>query len=489
MAETKQYIAVDLGAESGRVILGSVDSTKLTLDEVHRFSNDTIEIDGTLRWDYDRLLADIKTGIGKAAKKADGPIEGIGVDSWGSDHGLIDADGNLMDTPYCYRDGRTDGMMEKAFELMDKDKLYENTGIQHMFFNNLYQFLWTRINKPEMLEKAKHFIFTADLFSYHLCGEVFAEFSLASTSQLVDMRTGKYSKAVFDAMKLPLDIMPDIVETGTVVGKLTDEVAKEIGCENIDVIAVGSHDTASAVAAVPAGQNKWAYLSSGTWSLLGIEIPEPVINEKSYKYQFTNEGGVENTTRCLKNIMGLWLVQECKRQWKKEGADLSYEEITTLATNAKPFAGYIDVEDDSFYAPGEMPKRINEYLAKTGQQTTDDKGQLVRIILESLAMKYRQVLDMLEEMTGEKIDCLHIVGGGIQNQLLCQFAANAIGKEVIAGPIEATASGNILMQARAKGQITSLKQLRQIVSNSFDPKTYQPRDTDLWARQYQKHQK
>ena len=282
-----------------------------------------------------------------------------------------------------------------------------------------------------------------------------------------------------------MNIMPDIVSPGTVVGKLTESIAAELGCEQIPVIAVGSHDTASAVAAVPAEGNNWAYLSSGTWSLMGVEVPKAIVNDKTFECEFTNEGGVENTIRLLKNIMGLWLVQECKRQWQREGNELSYPQLTEMAQKAKPFAANIDVDYSEFLAPGDMPKRINDYLAKTGQQKIEGKGQMVRAILEALAFKYRWVIEKIEDITDKKIDHLHIVGGGIQNELLNQFAANATGKKIIAGPIEATATGNILMQAKATGQIKNLAEARKIVRNSFNLKEYKPKDTSTWQQRYE----
>ncbi len=490
MKQEKQYIAVDLGAESGRVMLGSVSKDRLVLEEVHRFSNGPIKEGGSIRWDFKMLLSEIKTGIGKAAKAAKKRVSGIGVDSWGSDFGLIGADGKLLENPYHYRDSRTEGVMEEAFKLMDKRDIYENTGLQFMPLNNLYQLLSMRIANSDVLAKAKHLIFTADLYSYHLCGRVYSEYTLASTSQMMDMRTSQWSKEIFDKLSLPIKIIPEIVKSGTVVGRLTEEVSKEIGCEPIDVIVVGSHDTASAVAAVPAGEgtpaNNWAYISSGTWSLMGVEVPEAIINDKTFEYQFTNEGGVENTIRLLKNIMGLWLVQECRQQWQGEGVDLSYRQITDIAEAAVPFAAHIDPDYSGFFSPGNMPKRINEYLTETGQKPIDDKGQMIRVILESLAFKYRSVMEAIEDVTEESVETLHIVGGGIQNELLCQFTANAIGKKVITGPIEATAAGNILMQAKATGQIKSLAELREIVRNSFEPKEYQPQNSKLWDQQYEK---
>ncbi len=490
MAKTRQYIAVDLGAESGRVMLGTLAGKKLILEEIHRFTNGPIEQQGHIFWDFNRLLSEIKTGIGKAAKSAKGKVSGIAVDSWGADLGLLDTDGKLLENPYHYRDKRTVGMIEKACKIIGRRTIYQNTGIQLMPFNNFYQLFSMRVENSAVLAKAKHVLFTAELFAYHLCGQIYSEYSLASTSQLMNMKTGKWSKLIFDKADLPIEIMPKVVKAGTVVGKLTPQVAGEIGCDRIPVIAVGSHDTSSAVAAVPAtGKETWAYISSGTWSLMGIESPKAIINDKTFKNQFTNEGGVENTIRLLKNIAGLWLVQECRRHWQSEGSEYSYGELAKMAQNAEPFIAQINPDNPDFYAPGNMPDRINDYLLKTGQIKIEDKGQMIRVILESLALKYLHVLKQLENITGKHIDCLHIVGGGIQNELLCQFAANAIGRKVITGPIEATASGNILMQAKAAGQVKSLKEIREIVRNSFELKEYLPQDTKLWQEQYKKIKK
>ena len=486
MANVKKYIAVDLGAESGRVMLGIVSADKIMLEEIHRFGNGPIEEEGSLRWDFQKLLTEIKAGIGKAAKVAEAQIAGIGIDSWGVDFGLLDADGKLIENPYHYRDSRTNGMQDKAFEMISKRDIYENTGLQFLPFNSVYQLLAMRLSNSATLAKVKSLVFIADLFSYFLCGKVFAEYSLASTSQFMDMRTGQWSRKILDGLSLPLDIMPEVVEPGTVVGPLTAQVAEEIGCGPIPVIAIGSHDTASAVVAVPAvGDGDWAYLSSGTWSLMGIEVPKAIINDKTFKYDFTNEGGVENTIRLLKNIMGLWPVQECRRQWQSEGTDLSYAELAAMAEKAEPFTHHINVDDSSFLAPGEMPRRINDYLTKTDQKPIDDKGQMLRTVLESLALKYRSVMEAMEDVAGKRIDVLHIVGGGIQNELLCQFTANALGKKVITGPVEATASGNVLMQARAAGQIKTLAEAREILRNSFELKEYEPQQTSQWAERYE----
>ncbi|MBN1805092.1 MAG: rhamnulokinase [Sedimentisphaerales bacterium] len=490
MAEIKKYIAVDLGAESGRVMVGSVSKEKLILEEIHRFGNGPIEENDSLRWDFNKLLSEIKIGIAKAAKAAGSQIWGIGVDSWGVDFGLLDVDGKLIENPYHYRDSQTNGMMEKAFKLMGKRDIYENTGIQFMQFNSLYQLRAMRLNNSIALATATKLIFIADLISYFLCGKIFAEYTLASTSQFMDMRTGKWSGEIMDKLSLPAGILPEIVPPGTVIGQLSSKIGVELGCGPVPIIAIGSHDTASAVVAVPACEDtKWAYLSSGTWSLMGVEVPGAIINDKTFQHEFTNEGGVDNTIRLLKNIMGLWLMQECKRQWQRKGTELSYTELAAMAKEAEPFTRYINVDDGRFLAPGDMPRRINKYLKDTGQEPVKSKGQMIRTILESLVMKYRSIMEAIEDASGDKFEILHIVGGGIQNELLCQFTANALGKKVITGPIEATASGNVLMQARATGQIESLQQAREIVRNSFELKEYEPQDVSRWDKQYNKVRK
>jgi sugar (pentulose or hexulose) kinase len=486
MKQAKQYIAVDLGAESGRIMLGTVTGKKLGLEEVYRFSNGPIKEDLSLRWDFDKLFSEVKTGITNAIEQSDGEVSGVGVDSWGVDYGLVGEDGALIENPYHYRDSRTHGMLERAFELMDKRDIYENSGVQFMQINTAYQLLSMRLANPDVLARAKRLLFMADLVSYFLCGRGYAEYSLASTSGLMDMRNGRWSKEIFGKLDLPMEIMPEVVKPGTIVGKLKNELCREFGCEPIDIIAVGSHDTASAVAAVPAEAENWAYLSSGTWSLMGVETPEAIINDKSLKHSFTNEGGVQNTIRFLKNITGLWLLQECRRQWQREGVDLSYADLSAMAEGAKAFAGYIDPDCSGFLPPGDMPARVNNYLAETGQKMINDKGQMARVILESLAFKYRTVAEAIEDIAEKPVEILHIVGGGIRNELLCQFTANAVGRKVITGPIEATAAGNILMQAKAAGQVKSLAELREIVRNSFELKEYEPQDSGLWDKQYER---
>jgi sugar (pentulose or hexulose) kinase len=488
VADEKRYIAVDLGAESGRVMLGIISADppggeaspkagKIRLEEIHRFINGPVERNGSLRWDFSQLISEVKTGIGKAVKESP-RIAGIGVDSWGVDFGLLDDNGDLIENPWHYRDGRTNGMLDAAFRLMPQREIYEHTGIQFMQLNTAYQLLSMRLSGSPVLAKAKRLIFIADLVSYFLSGKPYAEYTLASTSQFMNMRSGTWSRAIFEKLNLPIDIMPEIVRPGTVIGTLTEKAAKEIGCPRIPVIAVASHDTASAVAAVPADdKTRWAYLSSGTWSLMGIESATAVINDKTFAYPFTNEGGVDGKIRLLKNIMGLWLLQECKKHWQKQGTDLSYDQLTELAAKAKSGSASIDVDNSCFLAPGDMPRRLNDYLTKTGQETIDDKGQMVRMILENLARKYAETINQLEDVTASRLDRLHVVGGGSQNDLLNQLTADATGKIVAAGPVEATAIGNILMQARATGQLGSISQARGLVRRSFTPKQYRPQNT------------
>lgn len=489
MAEIKKYIAIDIGAESGRVILGSVSSEKLELAQVHRFDNGPVHEEGSLHWDFNKIFSEIKTGIARATKQAGAQVWSLGIDTWGVDFGLLDSSGQLIENPYHYRDSRTDGVMEKAFELMSKEQIYEDTGLQFLQFNTIYQLLSMRLARSAALARATNLLFMPDLFSYALCGKIYSEYTIASTSQLMDMRTGQWSREIFDRLSLPLGMMAKTVKPGTVVGQVLAKVGSEIGCGPIPVIAVGAHDTASAVAAVPASDDKWAYISCGTWSLIGVETTEPVINDKTFKGDFTNEGGVEGTVRLLKNVMGLWLIQQCKRQLESEGTELSYEELTEVADKAKPFKRYIDANDVSFLAPGDMPARINDYFERSGQKRVEDKGVIVRTVLEGLAFRVRWTIERLEEIISEELDTLHIVGGGVQNKLLCQFVANAAGKKVVAGPVEVTAAGNILMQAKATGQIKSLEQLRGIVANSFELKRYQPQDKSTWDKHYRRIRK
>jgi rhamnulokinase len=478
LSDLKSHIAVDLGAESGRVMVGAVSKGKLTLSEVHRFANGPIEQGGALRWNFAGLMTEIKTGLGKALGSIKGAA-GIGLDTWGVDFGLLNARGRLIENPYHYRDKRTDGMPEKAFVFMPAKRIYKHTGIQFMPFNTLFQLLALKTQHPEVLAGARRLLFMPDLITYMLTGEVSAEYTIASTSQMMNMATGRWSTAVLRALDLPEAILPKVVLPGTSKGMLKKEIAGELGCEPVPVIAVGSHDTASAVAAVPVtGDRPWAYLSSGTWSLMGIESAKAVINKTTSELSFTNEGGVEGTIRILKNIMGLWLVQECRRHWA--GRELDYSRMVEMASRAEPFRAVISTEHGEFLSPGRMPDKINAFLRSTGQAEITDRGQMVRVILESLALRYAQVMGMLEQIGGREIEVLHVVGGGSKNELLNQLTADATGKTVVTGPVEATVLGNILMQARASGRIGSLAEGRALVAKSFKTRTYRPRDRRAW---------
>jgi len=480
MSQPHHYIAIDLGAESGRVMLATLGDDQVELRQIHRFANGPVDQDRTLRWDFRSLMDEICDGLEKTLG-VEKNIRSIGIDTWGVDYGLLDEDGMLLENPYHYRDSRNDGMMELAFETMSRDQIYANTGIQFLPFNTLFQLIACKDRCPELLDKAKTLLFMPNLIIYYLCGEICAEYTIASTSQMMNMATGQWSKDILDSFDLPGDILPSIVPPGSKAGVLRADLAEKWNCDPIPVIAVGSHDSASAVAAVPAkAQTRWAYLSSGTWSLIGIEAPEPVINETAAKLNFTNEGGVENTIRLLKNIMGLWLVQESRRYWAERGTELDYSQITEMASNSQPFQGRIDPDHRPFLSPGKMPEKINAYLESNGQGQVEDKGQLIRVILESLAVKYHHVMNTLEELSGDRIDVLHIVGGGSQNKLLNQFTANATGKKVIAGPIEATVLGNFLVQAIAAGSVDSIETGRNIIADSFDLVEFQPQETARW---------
>lgn len=482
MANTRHYIAIDLGAESGRVMLGAVGDGRIAIEEVYRFPNGPITEEGALRWDFSTLMGHIKTGISKAVQVQPN-VASIGIDTWGVDFGLLDEKGTLLENPYHYRDRRTEGMMEKAFGLLPRWEIYRQTGIQFMPFNTLFQLLALKTYRPQVLAKARYLLFMPDLICYHLTGQISVEYTIASTSQMLDMSTGLWAEAILKALGLPVGILPKVVQPGSPKGTIRPDLAEAIGVSPLPVVAVGCHDTASAVAAVPAQTERaWAYLSSGTWSLMGIERSEPVITPQTCELGFTNEGGVDGTIRLLTNIMGLWLVQECRRYWASQGADMDYGQLVQIAAEAEPFAAVIKVDDSQFLAPGRMPERINAFLERTGQRPIHQPGQMVRSILEGLALRYAQVMASIEQLSGSAVEVLHIVGGGIRNTLLNQFAADATGKVVVTGPVEATVVGNILIQAKAAGQIRSLAEGRSMVARSFERDLYRPRDQQTWAQ-------
>ncbi|MBN1998637.1 rhamnulokinase [candidate division KSB1 bacterium] len=481
-----KYLAVDLGASSGRAMLATLNN-KLYLEEIYRFSNHPVQMLGHIYWDILYLFNEMKNGMRKTAAAGASKLESIGVDTWGVDFGLVGRNDVLLGNPYAYRDARTEGMMEKVFKMMPQKQLYGLTGIQFMQFNSVFQLYCMVRESHPVLARAERLLFMPDLLNFMLTGEKVSEYTIASTSQLLNAEKRQWEAEIFAKLSLPVDIMSPIVKPGTLIGPLLPELLRETGLVGTDVVAPACHDTACAVAAVPASGSSWAYLSSGTWSLMGIESREPIINELSLKNNFTNEGGVDNSIRFLRNIMGLWLLQGCIKSWQNEGHTLSYEKILSDAKKAQPFKCIINPDDALFMNPPDMPAAIQQYCKEQRQPTPQDTGEIVRCILESLALRYRAVIEKINEMLSKPIKKLHIVGGGCQNKLLNQFAANATGLEVIAGPVEATAIGNILVQALAKKNIANLAEGREIVKNSFPLARYQPQNPSEWQEIYEKY--
>ncbi len=479
-------LAFDYGASSGRAIAGIYDGHSLRLEEIHRFANEPVMVNRSLNWDILRLYHEMKQGIGKCIKSRYNAIASIGIDTWGVDFGLLDYSGNLLGNPYHYRDTNTEGILGEAFKIVPSEEIYRQTGIQFMEFNTLFQLLSMKLKNVSILEKAETLLFFPDLLRYFLTGEKSTEYTIASTSQMLDAQKGDWAMDLIKRFGIPTGILTEIVDAGTVAGKLSERVAEELGTGHIPVVAAAEHDTASAVVSVPALQGKYAYLSSGTWSLLGVEVPSPVINEASFKLNYTNEGGFGRKTRLLKNIMGLWIYQECKREWDKSGEPVSFDELEAGTANAEPYAALIDADDISFMRPGRMTAKIQDYCVRTGQKPPESKPAVVRCILESLAFKYRMALEGLEGIMGYKLPVLHIVGGGCKNTTLSQFTANAINRPVIAGPVEATTTGNLIMQLIALREIGNLNDGRELVRRSFQVVEYIPVDTSAWDDAYGK---
>ena len=479
----KTYLALDLGAESGRAIAGTFDGERLALREAHRFPNTPVRRGDSVHWDLPALFDEVKRGIAAAAKSCKGDLVSIGVDTWGVDYGLLDEQGALMGLPHQYRDPRTAGIQGSVVERLGKDFLYEQTGIQLMEMNTLYQLL---AEPPERLAQASRLLFIPDLINYWLTGVASTERTFASTSQLYDVRKRDWAYPLLDAVGLPRHVLGDIRDAGESLGPLLPRVEEETGASGVDVALPGTHDTASAVAAVPASDGTWAFLSSGTWSLLGIETSEPVMNDRAREFELGNEVGVLGTIRPLKNISGLWLMQQCRATWDAEGTPHSYAELTRMAEASAPFAALIDPDDPAFTAAGDMPSRIAGFCERTGQAGPSTRGEVARTILESLALRYRIALEAIEGIIEEPIETLHVVGGGGRNLLLNQFTANAVGRPVVVGPVEATAAGNILMQMVATGEIASLSEGREIIRRSFQPTAYSPEDADEWERAYER---
>ena len=481
----KQYLAFDLGASSGRAILGTLDHQKITLEELHRFENGGTEINGGLFWNIVGLFQELKTGLKEALKKTK-KLDGIAIDTWGVDYCLLDKHGFLTGLPHHYRDPRTDHIMPWTFNKISAEKIYQSTGIQFMSLNTIFQLAKSVENEDPELKIADKLLFMPNALTWLFCGNCSAEYSIASTSQLYNPITKDWAWDIMDAIGIPKNIFPKIAPSCTPAGTLLPSLQKELKCGPLPVILIGSHDTASAVAAVPADNSKkWAYLSSGTWSLLGVERDKPILSEKAQKANYTNEGGVGNKIRFLKNIMGLWLIQECRNEWIRQGHSFSFGELVTMAEKAEPFFAYINPNDDTFLPPGDMPQRIADFCKKTGQKPPQTPGQIIRIIIESLALFYRHTINELEDILNDKLEVLHLVGGGCQNELLNQFTANACNLPVITGPIEATALGNIAGQALATGDISSLQEARAIIGNSTNNKTYTPEKKESWEKAYQ----
>jgi rhamnulokinase len=484
LGHTLSFAAADLGAESGRVMAGRFDGGRLSLSEAHRFDSRPVRLPDGLHTDVLRIFSEIQGGL--AAVAQEGPVAGIGVDTWGVDFGLLDGEGVLLGNPWHYRDVLGSGVMEKAFARVPRAEIFAATGVQLLELNTLFQLLRMQERGAAALGAARRLLFMPDLFSCWLCGRAVNERTIATTSQCLDVAAGRWAEALLERFSLPAGIFGEVVPPGTVLGELLPHVGEETGLRRTTVVAVGGHDTALAVAAVPATGEGFAYVSSGTWSLLGAEIPRPCIDERSRAANFTNEGGVGGTIRFLKNLCGLWLVQESRRHWARQGEEDSYDGLARLAAAAPAYRSLVDVDDPVFAAPGDMPSRIRDSCRATGQPVPESKGEIVRAALDSLALKYRYVLAQAEGILGRRLSPIHVVGGGSRNRLLCQLAADATGRPVVAGPVEATAAGNVLMQALALGHLGSLADLREVVRRSFEIVTYEPRPSaaveDAYAR-------
>ena len=483
MNSTANFLAFDLGAESGRAVAGRFDGRRLRLEEIHRFPNGPVRVRQSLHWNVLYLFSEIKTGLAKAIRD-EGELASLGLDSWGVDFALLDRAGQLIENPYNYRDSRTDGMLEKAFEMVPREQIFEQTGIQFLQLNSLYQLLAMVQADSPALEIARTFLTIPDLFNYWLTGQKVCEFTNATTTQCYNPRDRTWARPLLKQLGIPDTIFPEIIQPGTTLGPLIAPVVEEVGAANLSVIAPACHDTGSAVAAVPAQGHNFAWISSGTWSIIGVDVPEAVINEQALAANLTNEGGVANTFRLSKNVMGLWLVQECRRAWTNQDKAFSYDELTQLAGQAAPLQAIIDPDNNDFLKPGNMPARIQAACRQSGQPPPDSEGAIIRCVLESLALKYRWVLEQLEKILERRLDTIHIVGGGTQNHLLNQFTADATGRQVIIGPVEATSIGNILLQAVSLGYVGSLSEGRELVKRSFAVNTYEPKISPAWDEAY-----
>lgn len=481
--KTATFFAFDLGAESGRCFLARYSSGTLSLEEMARFSNQPVTRKGGVHWDVETLWSNMRQALGEAAKHGFPHLDGIGVDAWGLDYALLDRDLKLLEDPFHYRDPRTDGMVEEVCNLVPRSEIYRQTGIQFMQINTLYQIFAASRTNPDLLRKARALLMIPDLFNFWLTGSLSCEYTCATTTQFFDLQKRQWAFDLLERLDIPTHFFIPVTDPGTSLGELHKDIRRGAGLQHAAVLLPAAHDTAAAVAAIPLTSSS-AYISSGTWSLLGAELPAPVSTDEARQANFTNEGGVCGTIRLLKNIAGLWLLQCCRRQWEREGQPISYSELVDLAQDRQPFQLLFDPDDPSFLRPGNIIQAIEEYCCKTGQQAPKDRGILTRSILENLAFKYRYVLEGLERVTGCLFREVRIVGGGAQNRLLNQFTADALGRPVIAGPVEATVLGNVCVQMLAIQAVGSLQEARRVIDRSFPGEAYYPSDTDGWDSAY-----
>jgi rhamnulokinase len=477
------YLAIDLGAESGRVMAGLWNGKTIRLEEIHRFPNGPVYLGDSLRWDVVRLWAEIQGGLGLAAKKYGKAIVSVGADTWGVDYVLLNRHDEMLGQPYAYRDARTNGIMEKAFRKVPRSEIFAQTGLQFMQFNSLFQLLAAKRNTPELLDAADCLLFLPDFIHWALCGSRVAEFTIASTSQCLNPLTRNWATGLLREFGLPAGMFPKVVPPGTRLGALRPGVADRTGLRKVNVVAPPAHDTASAVAGVPTantGKPNWAYISSGTWSLMGAEVQKASLSARTQELNLTNEGGLDGTYRLLKNIMGLWLVQQCKRAFDARGRKCEYAQLAQMAAKAPALRSIVNPDDSRFLNPPDMPKAIQDFCRETRQPVPKTEGELVRCAYESLALKYREVLGWLEELTGNRIEVIHIVGGGSKSGILNQFTADACQRPVITGPVEATALGNLLVQVRASGELASLAEMREVIRQSSEVATFRPGKPGAW---------
>ena len=483
---SQNYLAFDFGAQSARAIYGKFEAGKLEISEKYRFTTGGYIIDNSFRWDVLKFFEEVKLACKELSNESEEDLLGIGIDSWGVDFVLLGADGELVSYPYHYRDKRTNNIYEDAFKIIPREEIYQITGIQFMQINSLFQLYSMVRDKVPDLKKTQTFLHIADYFHYLLTNRVACEYTLATTSQLYDLRDQDWSSYLIKKFGLNPAIFPEIIEPATILGSLRPSIEKKVGLKDVQIIAPACHDTAAAIAAVPATHKDFVYISSGTWSLLGAELSEPLVTKESLENNFTNEGGVFGTIRFLKNISGLWILSECKKNWDSTTGQTTYKQLSQEAESTKPFNSFIDPDQPLFLNPENMIEAIKQFCRITNQDVPSSRGEIVRCILESIAMKYKYVYDILRKLLKKSFKTLHIIGGGSQNQLLSQFAANSTALEVKTGPVEATAIGNILLQAVSQNGKMNLVNLRKIVKNSFDIQTLRPQDPSEWEEAYKK---